>query len=340
MKLGCYEVEKKLSEYLDDILVPSEKCAISEHINSCPHCAKQYEQLSSLVLELKSLPDEPLPTDFFEQYNKKLKNKKTTTYFRSLKTLSVIAAGLLIVLLGRTGYYYRINQTQTAYVNDAVFDTQTEADDETAPIISEQPRADNEKIISTDEPSSPKKQQEGYAMNNMQGVQQQQPQSKPQDIASDQTQPAQTPDTSQNETESQIEIESISANEDIPRPAADSLISAPQTRMTAGKEKNDVQPQTESFDGQAPQTSYSSSHDMDEPTFVSVIITVKDFEGALTALKENYDVKLTEGKIVLELENDDFEQVMSLMPQYGATVMQQEQTQPLTSNKCVIVPEE
>ena len=76
MELKCRDVREKLSEYADDMLAKDEKNAVDRHINSCGDCSAQYRELCDIISELGSLPDQPLPDDFYDKLHKRLSKEK------------------------------------------------------------------------------------------------------------------------------------------------------------------------------------------------------------------------------------------------------------------------
>lgn len=357
MELKCRDVREKLSEYADDMLAKDEKNAVDRHINSCGDCSAQYRELCDIISELGSLPDQPLPDDFYDKLHKRLSKKRKSIgyiFAHSYKPLSAVAAGLLLVLLIRTGYYSNINQLKTAYVDDAKLQQEYTAG-QTSPAPADK----------TDEPAVPEKTAgaQSYGRDKQNAPQTTDNSKKEGEIAEKDWAAIQNEneENTQQQSLAPQSGEEIQAEDDQGQQMSDEAIAQelppeippePEKeeqkmafRMFSGggnMEKADVRADYET-DGNVPLSSpdysyYASSHDDDAPSFVSVIIFVEDFEQAALLLKEKYNAKVIDNSITLELNNDDFQQVMDLMLNFGARVEQQEAKEPLNVNKCVIVP--
>jgi hypothetical protein len=362
MNLDCFEVKEKLSEYIDDMLNQNEKEDIREHISTCAECAREYNELCCIVNELSSLPTEALPSDFFDKLNKRLGKRKKRLYFaHAIKGFSTIAAGLMLLLLIRTGYYSNINQIKTAYVDDAPIDLQQEDTAQETPLMPHKQFDEQQNTPEVSEPSpsqSPNTSLEN-ASNNEERAQTEKAGIKQTPQPTDEQSKTQHNDFNDVEIESQPRTQEPALFNDGGNKQADAYVQhddapAESSRMMGAQEnavmyqifadEDEAETAAEESENKTPAPTISpkfsaSSHDMETPEFVSVIIRVGDFEGAATVLKEKYNAQIKDGVISLKLSNEDFQDVMNLMLEYQARVQQRETEEPLTYNECVIVPD-
>ena len=126
MKYDCYEINERLSEFIDDVLSAEEKSEFEKHISQCEDCKNEYEIMKCLIVEISRLPRAPLPGSFKDTLRERLMRERTpkrAVFSAHMRTYSSLAAGIVMVLLLRTGYYRHIDATKTAYVDDVPLDT-------------------------------------------------------------------------------------------------------------------------------------------------------------------------------------------------------------------------
>ncbi|MBI4297580.1 MAG: zf-HC2 domain-containing protein [Chloroflexi bacterium] len=63
-KIGCPQVRKWLSEYLDGAMRAEQVQAVEAHLEGCPQCREELASLSEAVFLLRSLPGAALPRSF------------------------------------------------------------------------------------------------------------------------------------------------------------------------------------------------------------------------------------------------------------------------------------
>ncbi|MCK9479405.1 MAG: zf-HC2 domain-containing protein [Firmicutes bacterium] len=331
MKNNCEYIKSLLSEYIDDMLPSDKTQEVHLHISQCASCAEQHRLLCAVVEELKVLPTEPLPPDFLSKLSARTDTLKGRRFsLPPLKGFSAVAAGLLLLLLIRTGYnYYSLSQIKTAYIDDAPIETQNNE-----PLLPDKPteQVKEQKNIEENQDKSLSLGQNGIAVENSSNEKQK---SKPEERTG-----------ALQEQPKDDKIEENSSQESPPDESDETEVTSEmaETRMFSLPVENDAgedaQNSPRAARANAPAAGgsfYTAVHDNDQPSFVSVKIMVDDFEGAAAALAKKYGVKEQNGEVLLELNNDDFQQVMNLMLEYGARVEQSEENELLTANKCIII---
>jgi len=334
----CKRVEKKLSEYLDNMLPKNEKNAIAGHLATCSRCSKLYSDLQAVSNELKSLPAEELPAGFLRKLNKKIAEPQRQAFKKNyIKNYSAVAAGILFLLLIRVGYYYSVNQIKTAYIDDAPIEVQDNGT--LAQAVSDGNVADGQKDYSNEKPEAenPQNQIKGNSeTKNSQSEESVEITSKK--LAESQ----QLPEANQlydgkpsPENNEQPHNEQGQKNNDLPPQSyRAALRSVPEQALNSEILEQDLQSGGQPYESAG--GTYASSHDTDEPAFVRVVVTVGKFDEVLALLEKSYNTKTVNDEIILMLNNEDFQNVMNLMLKYDATVMQQETDLPLTVNECII----
>ncbi len=61
--MKCQAVERRVSSYLDDLLSVEERRSVEAHLESCPACALQTQQLARLRTRLRALPAQTPPPE-------------------------------------------------------------------------------------------------------------------------------------------------------------------------------------------------------------------------------------------------------------------------------------
>jgi hypothetical protein len=91
-------VQERLSEYLDDELVPAERAAIDAHLRECPECARRLEELAAVDDLARALPAEAPEgyfTDFSARVRARVAPKGARPLPRSLPAWLLAAAAAL-----------------------------------------------------------------------------------------------------------------------------------------------------------------------------------------------------------------------------------------------------
>lgn len=107
--MTCLEVQELLSAFIDNELDENKKNEIQEHIEKCSQCKKDVYELKTIIAELSSLEDVPMPESFHERLHEalvvegeKIRNSKKICINKSKwmnwKRVSSIAAVFLVGL--------------------------------------------------------------------------------------------------------------------------------------------------------------------------------------------------------------------------------------------------
>lgn len=107
--MTCLEVQELLSAFIDNELDENKKNEILEHIEKCSQCKKDVDELKTIIEELSSLEDVPLPESFHERLHEalvvegqKIRNSKKICINKSKwmnwKRVSTVAAVFLVGL--------------------------------------------------------------------------------------------------------------------------------------------------------------------------------------------------------------------------------------------------
>lgn len=103
--MNCGNVQNSLSAYIDRELTGEQMLSIRAHINRCPRCAQEHQELSALKAELVQLPSmEPraeLEREILQAINREdSESRPVRLSFRSLGSLvatSAVAAALALL---------------------------------------------------------------------------------------------------------------------------------------------------------------------------------------------------------------------------------------------------
>ncbi len=110
--INCDAARELANAYIDGELDEESSCTYEEHISCCESCHEEYDMLKRISADV-SLTAVPVPDGFArrlhtalvkEQFNKENKSKKVFD-FPYYKTASVMAAALVIAVVGRYGIY-------------------------------------------------------------------------------------------------------------------------------------------------------------------------------------------------------------------------------------------
>ena len=87
---NCEQFQEMLSAYIDDLVQPDEKSELEEHLEKCPQCQQELNELQETVNLIRSLQGEELvpPASFRRELRQKLEStaeiskpqKKKETY--------------------------------------------------------------------------------------------------------------------------------------------------------------------------------------------------------------------------------------------------------------------
>ena len=103
--MNCGNVQNSLSAYIDRELTGEQMLSIRAHINRCPRCAQEHQELSALKTELVQLPSlEPraeLEREILQAINREdSESRPVRLSYRSLGSLvatSAVAAALALL---------------------------------------------------------------------------------------------------------------------------------------------------------------------------------------------------------------------------------------------------
>ncbi len=149
---SCEDVRENLSAYADNQLDINERMSFEEHINNCPACKKELEDMLRIISTCNELPQRELPIGFKAELHEKLtavsngqknlhvvpnKPKKV----RYARTLASIAAGILLIFLGgsivRFAFFSEEFSAKNAESYDMTAQAPSEATAETPALASE-----------------------------------------------------------------------------------------------------------------------------------------------------------------------------------------------------------
>lgn len=108
--IRCNEVMDHISLYISQDLDDTMRKTVEEHLDSCPQCREEYNQLMHVIGLCNALPEEELPSSFTQQLHEKLLKEETLQkrqgqlYFIPRKYIGIgatMAAGLVIAFLLR-----------------------------------------------------------------------------------------------------------------------------------------------------------------------------------------------------------------------------------------------
>ena len=130
--MNCAEVEKHLSEYLDNETASDMRQHIAEHLEACESCRKKLAELQSLSFSLSSLAED-LPEDFHFSVTEQLSKQKTMpdkviplrkrAWFKmaSVAACLVICLGAVGVIVNHGGSVYQEAQENSAAPQSAEY---------------------------------------------------------------------------------------------------------------------------------------------------------------------------------------------------------------------------
>lgn len=128
--MKCEEVQKRLSEYIDNRLEENTRSAIDAHFTICPACRNELDTLTAVIAELKTEQAIKAPDDFVFQLHKKMNSQSgLNKFFKSLftpfgmkipfgfATATAVAVAVLFVL--------QVERPDKALLPDRKTETQT-----------------------------------------------------------------------------------------------------------------------------------------------------------------------------------------------------------------------
>ncbi len=108
---SCADVRENISAYADNELDINERQSFEEHINKCPSCKEELEDMLRIIAICQNMPQQELPTGFKAELHEKLtavsarrenihvvRQKPKSVVFA--RTIATIAAGTLLIFLG------------------------------------------------------------------------------------------------------------------------------------------------------------------------------------------------------------------------------------------------
>ncbi len=120
----CKACKQKISLYLDHQLTQDERIAFESHLQECPECKKELEQLQDIVNMTKEMDMEPLPTGYCKDLRLKLEKEKKNSIrkksFWTAKKLGMMAAAMVVVLMVPL-FLSQLNQSNT--MNEMAWDS-------------------------------------------------------------------------------------------------------------------------------------------------------------------------------------------------------------------------
>lgn len=147
--INCDAARELANAYIDGELDEESSCAYEEHISCCDACHEEYDMLKRISADV-SLTAVPVPDGFArrlhtalvnEQFQKENKPKKVFA-FPYYKTASVMAAALVIAVVGKYGIYdtYKNVTTET---NQVALEMSEKIDDALIDVPKTEPIAEN-----------------------------------------------------------------------------------------------------------------------------------------------------------------------------------------------------
>lgn len=100
-RMDCKSFELNRSSYVDGYLTDEEKELFKQHLDECPCCKSEYDNLKIMIDSVNEIEEIPLPKDFSVELAKKLREEaspKRKFISSRVKVLGGIAAALLIVV--------------------------------------------------------------------------------------------------------------------------------------------------------------------------------------------------------------------------------------------------
>ncbi|NSW92292.1 MAG: zf-HC2 domain-containing protein [Firmicutes bacterium] len=106
--MDCSRIKDLISIYIDGELDEGQKARFEAHVDQCPLCKEELDDILEVLRMLRSMPEVDLPDNFREELHEKLVQVKEREFTagklfnirnRYIRALSTIAAGALIVFV-------------------------------------------------------------------------------------------------------------------------------------------------------------------------------------------------------------------------------------------------
>lgn len=103
MKYHCSDIRQLLPVYVDNMTNQIETAMISEHLEECAECRREYEFLKSIIDTTRTLPSLEVSEDFSNKLHKKLveakneKRIKALSAFKKTATIAVSSAAVIAI---------------------------------------------------------------------------------------------------------------------------------------------------------------------------------------------------------------------------------------------------
>lgn len=113
--MNCDEIQKHLSEYLDNRLDDAQRREIEKHLASCPRCLPEAKLLSAGIKGVADLPEVEPPAGFSQRVMARIRAEaeKPTLWARLFQPFKIkipLHATALLLVVGLAVYLYRANE--------------------------------------------------------------------------------------------------------------------------------------------------------------------------------------------------------------------------------------
>lgn len=104
--MNCSDIQGKLGDYIDDIVVGEERALIISHLDTCEACRREHLLLGRSVASVKSLSRVSAPAGFAEKVAGRLRSRSAVSPNKSRLSfyIACLAASLVAFLLGWAVY--------------------------------------------------------------------------------------------------------------------------------------------------------------------------------------------------------------------------------------------
>jgi len=109
--MGCDQIKERLSEYLDGCLDHESDRRVKDHLDSCPKCSRELEELEGIVKTLGALPVMEAPSHFLSAVRRRIEQSEVSFWQKAavrvnaaldlvpLKAMTGLAAAALVVIV-------------------------------------------------------------------------------------------------------------------------------------------------------------------------------------------------------------------------------------------------
>lgn len=101
--MDCIQVQELISEYVDNMLEEQDRKKIDLHLQECPQCRSDFEQLKDIVLMFNNIEAVKPPQDFKKSVMKKIRQEvgiKKVIFGKRYWLPLVATAAVLIIMIG------------------------------------------------------------------------------------------------------------------------------------------------------------------------------------------------------------------------------------------------